>query len=64
MTSARLSYLSEMVLEAADYVVGYDIDAATRLGEAGVLLSTLATREAAEEQKTGGQTRLPGLESG
>ena len=41
MTSARFYHLSEMVLEAADYLADHDHLATEQLNEAGALLAAI-----------------------
>lgn len=64
MTSARFYHLSEMVLEAADYLADHDHQATERLQEAGALLAALGGREAAREGGQREQPTLPGIDIG
>jgi excisionase family DNA binding protein len=49
LTSARFYHLSEMVLEAADYLADHDHPTTERLNEVGALLAEIGRREAASE---------------
>lgn len=64
MTSARFYHLSEMVLEAADYLADHDHAAIERLNEAGALLAEIGRREAAGEGGGREQPALPGMDLG
>ncbi len=64
MTSARFYHLSEMVLEAADYLADHDYLATERLNEAGALLAAIGGREAAREGEEPEQPALPGMDMG
>ena len=61
MTSSRFYHLSEMLLEAADYLADHDHLATERLNEAGRLLATIAGREAAREAVQREQPVFPGM---
>jgi hypothetical protein len=61
VTSAHFFYLSEMVVEAADYLAGHDRVAMERLHDAGRLLAEIGERETAMEGGQGNQPVLPGL---
>lgn len=61
MTTARFHQLSELPLEAADYVAGEDGTAAALLCEMRALVVALGEREATSEQEVRLQLELPGL---
>lgn len=61
MTSARFYHLSEMVLEAADYLADHDHFATEQLNEAGALLAEIGGREATRERGGREQPALPGI---
>ena len=64
VTSARFYHLSEMVLEAADYLADHDHLATERLNGAGALLAAIGGREAARERGGREQPALPGMDMG
>jgi hypothetical protein len=64
VTSARSYHLSEMVLEAADYLADHDHPATERLKEAGALLAEIGGLEAATEGGGTEQPALPGMDLG
>jgi len=64
VTSARVYHLSEMVLEAADYLADHDHPATERLNKAGALLAEICRREVAREGRRRKQPALPGMDLG